>query len=52
VLDELGLDLNDPRLFEGMLMLGEALSIDLAIHEASGGTAKSRWWSRTTSPPP
>jgi serpin B len=26
--------LNDPQLFEGMLTSGEALSIDLAIHEA------------------
>lgn len=34
VLDALDLDLNDPQLFEGMLTSGEALSIDLAIHEA------------------
>lgn len=34
VLDALGFDLSDPRLFEGMLTSDEALSIDVAIHEA------------------
>jgi serpin B len=34
VLNAIDVDLNDPQLFEGMLTSGEALSIDLAIHEA------------------